>query len=515
MVITTDRMPSDFVRPTARAFIWGAAALVFPIYANASEWIFTPSLYVQESYSDNIRLAPASDAKSDFVTEVKPAIYVSGNDPHLKMNLFYNLQKLHYSHQPDSLHQELTARTDAELIDNWLFLDARVSNSRRNISAFGPQAFDNIQQSTNQSDVRINHISPFFYHHFPKLATAELRFEHDTVRSSGNLLDVSTDKILLTLIGDNFLRDWNWDAYYNTKQIDDTSLRKSRGHSEAFSLHHHVSDRLDFFLTNGYENENYLVNSGAQPEGRFWSAGANWSSNRSTFSLSAGKRFFGNTYSLNISRRSRKSTWSFGYGEDIVSTASEFIRLSQNDSANLLNELWSADIPNPVVRMQVVNAFLKTSQLFGHDKGAINYFSHSYFLQRQLRFAVAATSAKITILTTITATRRSAQTHSEIDSKLLFSNQQISNNITQIGGSAIWNWRMSARTSINVSATYDHITDKSERRDQNFAFALGLSRGLARNVSGSIDLRHMRHTSTQSGASYRENGISAALNLQL
>jgi len=458
---------------------------------------------------------PPSDAKSDFVTEVKPSIYISGNDPHLKVDMFCSLQKLHYSHQPDSLHQELTAKTDAELIDNWLFLDARVSNSRKNISAFGPQAFDNIQQSTNQSDVRINHISPFLHHHFPKLATAELRFEHDTVHSSGNLLDVSTDKMLFTLIGDNFLPNWNWDAYYNTKQIDDIYIGKSRGHSEAFSLHHHVSDRLDFFLKGGYEHENYLANSGAQPEGRFWSAGANWSSNRSTFSLSAGKRFFGNTYSLSVSRRSRKSSWSFDYGEDVVSTASEFIRLSQSDSANLLSELWSADIPNPVVRMQVVNAFLKTSQLLGPDRGSINYFSHSYFLQRQLRFAIAAMSAKSTILTTLSATRRLAQTSSEIDSKLLPLNRQTSNNIMQIGGSASWNWRMSARTSVNVSATYDQIRDKSERRDKNFAFAVGLSRGLARNVSGSIDLRHMRHNSTQSGASYRENGISAALNLQL
>lgn len=516
MVITINRIQGDLRQPIARVYIILATMIAFPTCGYASEWTFIPSIYLRGTYSDNIQLAQTSEARSDFVKEIKPAILISGNDARFKVNLSYRLQKLIYLHQSDSLHHELAAAANAELLDNWLFLDADSSNARQNISPFGPQTFDSIQQSTNQSDVRTNHISPYLHHTSPSRITSELRYAHDTVHSSDNLLDTTTDKIFLNFIGDNLSHNFSWDAYYYIKQINDINLTTSRGYSEAFTLRYHMSDRLGLFVTSGYERENYVTNSGIEPQGRFWNAGVNWNSDRSSLSLSAGKRFFGNTYSLSANRRNRKSLWSLSYGEDVTSTASEFIRLSQGDAANLLSELWSTEIPNPAIRKQVINAFLNTAQLLGPDRGAINYFSNNYFLQKQLSLTFAAMTAKSTLLMSISATRRSAQTNNVIDSKILPVIQQASESDTmQVGGSAGWNWHMSTRTSVNVSAVYDQTIGKGVRRDDNFALAVGLSRILRRNVIGSFDLRHMQHGSTQSGASYRENGISASLNFQL
>jgi uncharacterized protein (PEP-CTERM system associated) len=167
-----------------------------------------------------------------------------------------------------------------------------------------------------------------------------------------------------------------------------------------------------------------------------------------------------------------------------------------------------------VIRNQVVNTFLNTSQILGPDRGAINYFSYSYFLQKQLRLTAAAMTAKNTLQMSISATRRSVQTNNAINKKLLPATQSYSAT-TQVGASAGWNWHVSTRTSVNLSAFYDRTTGNGPRRDDNFAFVAGLSRILRRNVIGSFDLRHMRHGSTQSGASYRENGISAAINFKL
>lgn len=493
-----------------------ATVLTFPVCTNASECTFIPSLYMHESYSDNIQLAQKSEAKSGFITEVKPAISILCNSSNFKINLLYGLQKLIYIRQPESLHHELIMTANAELIDDWIFLDVDSSNSRKNISPFGPQAFDSIHQSANQSDVRINHISPFLHHVSPSHITSELRFAHDTVLSRRDLLDVTTDKISLDFIGDNLSNNFSWDAYYYIKQINDANFRKLRGHSEAISLRYHILDRFGLFMTSGHEHESYFTNSGISPQGRFWTAGANLSSNRSSLSFSMGKRFFGNTFSLAASRRSRKSILSFSYGEDITSTASEFLRISQSDVANLLSRLWSTNIPNPVIRNQVINTFLNTSQILGPESGAINYFSYSYFLQKQLRVTAAAMTAKSTLLMSVSATRRAAPTHNVIDRKSLPATQQASDSdTTQVGASAGWNWRMSTRTSVNLSAVYDRTTGNGPRRDNDFALVAGLSRILRRNVIGSFDLRHMRHGSTQSGASYRENGISAALNFHL
>jgi uncharacterized protein (PEP-CTERM system associated) len=330
MVITINRIHGDLRRPIAGAYIMLAAVLAFPTRTNASEWAFIPSLYIRESYSDNIQLTQTSEARSDFVTEVKPSISIFRNDANLKINLFYGLQKLLYLRQPESLHHELMMTTNAELLNDWLFLDLDSSNSRKTISPFGPQTFDNIQRNPNQSDVRMSHISPFLHHVSPSRITTELRFAHDTIHSSGDLLDVTADKISLNFIGENLPHNFSWDAYYYIKQTNDANLSKLRGHSEAFSLHYNMLDRFRLFMTTGYELESYLANSGISPQGRFWTTGVNWRSDRSSLSLSIGERFFGNTFSLNASRRSHKSILSIRYGEDITSTASEFLRMSQS-----------------------------------------------------------------------------------------------------------------------------------------------------------------------------------------
>lgn len=517
MAITTSQIKGNLLQPIARAYVFFAVATAFPTHATASNWTFIPSIHIRESYSDNIQLAPPPQARGDFVSEVTPSISIMGNDAHVKMDLFYSLQKLFYLRQPDSLYHELAATANAELLDDWLFVDVKTSKSRKNISTFGPQVFDNLQQTANQSSVRTNHISPFIHHNFPSFATSELRLAHDTVSSNDNLLDVSTNKVFLTLKGDNFEPNWNWDAYYNAEQTDDARINNGRRHSEALSLRYNVSDQLGIFVTNGYEYENFVANSGDQARGRFYLAGVNLASNRSNLSLSAGNRFFGRTYNINASRHSRNAIWSLSYEEDITTTAAEFLRLSQNEAANLLGELWSTTIPDPVARKQVVTAFLNASQLLGPDQGSVNYFSRGYLLQKQLRLSVAAMSAKSTLLIAISATRRSAQANSAIDGKLFPFEQQIGdNNTRQTDVSAAWNWRMSTRTSLNVNAMYGRVTTgNSERKDSNLALAVGLSRVLRSKIIGSFNMRHMRHNSTLSGTSYRENGVSAAVTLQL
>src|SRR4051794_416825 len=98
MVITTNRIHGNLRQPIAGAYIMLAAALIFPTCTNASEWTFIPSLYFRESYSDNIQLAQTSEARSDFVTELKPSISISRNDANFKINLLYGVQKLTYLH---------------------------------------------------------------------------------------------------------------------------------------------------------------------------------------------------------------------------------------------------------------------------------------------------------------------------------------------------------------------------------------------------------------------------------
>lgn len=513
MVITISHGQIHLLRAIVSAC--SMIAIVLPSPVSATDWKFVPTLRLRESYSDNVDLAPPPLAKAAFISEVAPGVSIIGTGPRLNLNLAYSLQKIINTHQGDTLNHQLHAAANAKLLDDWLFVDASSNISRYNVSAFGPQAIDDILQTDNQSTVQTNRISPFLSHRFKGIANTELRYLYQTVSTGNDLLSVKTDEFLLNASGDNGGHGWNWDARYDEKRIDDHDLVPVRISNVFFSLHYPVSSKLNAFATTGYEKQGYTTTEQAQ--GSFWSVGMGWyPSSRNSVVVSGGRRFFGNTYALDASHRSRKATWVLNYNEDITTTQAQFGRLSGNDSATLLDQLWSVSIPDRQQRQQFVHDFIRFSQLLGPDSGAINYFSHRYFLQKQMNLSMASASQKSAMVLGISATERTAQTSNTIDIPLLVPfDLALEDKTRQMGANAGWNWRMAARTSASFGVSYSHIHSMSTgRKDGNLAFSVGLSRTLQPGVTASVDLRRVRHTSTQ-GGDFRENGISATLNFQL
>ncbi len=129
---------------------------------------------------------------------------------------------------------------------------------------------------------------------------------------------------------------------------------------------------------------------------------------------------------------------------------------------------------------------------------------------------MAASTPKSTLALGLTATRRTAQSSIGVDSVLLPAfDFALEDRTRQVGASAAWNTRLSARTSVSVSAAYSAATSLNVgRKDNNLALGAVLTRQLQRKVDGAIELRHVRHNSNH-GRDYRENAISASLNFQL
>ncbi|HEX5342435.1 MAG TPA: TIGR03016 family PEP-CTERM system-associated outer membrane protein, partial [Duganella sp.] len=145
--------------------------LMLPVAAVPADWTVTPTLRLRSSYSDNMNLAPPHQARGQYTAEVSPGVLVSSDAPQLKLALSYTLQKIGYSRQPGRTAQQLDAVAHAELLPDWLFLDARSGISERNVSAFGPQLLDPAQRTGNSSTVHTTAFSPYLHHYFRGLAT--------------------------------------------------------------------------------------------------------------------------------------------------------------------------------------------------------------------------------------------------------------------------------------------------------------------------------------------------------
>ncbi|WP_444843594.1 TIGR03016 family PEP-CTERM system-associated outer membrane protein [Duganella caerulea] len=484
--------------------------LSLPACAIPAEWTVVPSLRMRESYTNNMNLAPPGNAQDEFTTELAPGIAVSTDGPHLKLALDYSLQKIHYTHRADRSTQQLDAQGHADLMRDWLYLDARSSISQQNISPFGPQVLEATQVTANSSTVRATSISPYLQHHFHGLATAQLRYDYQRV-TGGGLLGVRSDDTNLRLTGDNDGQGWNWDMRADLKHIDDNALPPVTMNDTALTLSYPLNSRLSLSATGGYEKSDYYT-GGAQPQGRHWSAGGNWTpSPRTKVAASVGRRYFGNTYSLDAEYRMHSMFWSLNYNEDITTTHGEFLRIQPTGLSDFLYQLWATRIPDPQTRLQTIKVFLLISQMLGPD-GNVNFFSHRYFLQKDWKLATVYTSPRSALALSLTSTRRTAQSSSAIDSPLLKPDElALEDRTRQTAAQAGWNWRMSPRSSVTVGASHSRAESLSTgRSDRNSVLTLALTHQLQPKVSASVDLRHVRHTSN-AGGDYRENGIGAAL----
>ena len=487
--------------------------LVLPAGVRSADWTVTPSLVVREAYSDNIHLAPSGQAQGEFTTEVSPGVAITATGPRLTLALDYSLHRVAYTHEPDRNNQQLAASIHAAAVPDWLFLDAQSTISQQNISAFGQQRIDNSQSTSNSETIHTTSFSPYLRHYFRGFATVELRHDYQHV-GSGGLLEVHSNDSSARVTSDNGGQGWTWQLYADHRVIDDAALAPVTMDDASLTLNFPLNSRFALFTTRGYESNDYHA-LGDNPKGRYWSAGASWTpSVRTSISASLGRRYFGRTHTLDASYRMRSMFWTLQYNEDITTSQDQFLSLPPTAVSDFLNQLWLSRIPDPQVRQQTIKAFLGLSQLLG-PTGNVNYFSHRYFLQKQWQLSTVYSGIRSALSLTAASSGRTAQTASSVDSLLLAPDQlSLEDRTRQNSLQAGWNWQLSPRDGLNLSASTNTVRSLStSRKDRNDVLMLSLTRQLAPRISASADLRHVRHTSN-AGGDYRENGASVTLSMQ-
>lgn len=521
MVTTTAKVTRNRHRALVPAICSAAAAMaLLSSPSGAADWKITPTLELRETYSDNIGLFAAGNEKSDFVTQINPGISLKGNGPRLKVNARYGMQNLIYAEESsrNAVRHLLSADANAELLDDFLFLDGKASISQQNISAFNAQTADSINTTNNLTETRTYSISPYLRHRFGSTATSELRYTHDSVDSStSGLLAREADHILLKIISGTAFNTLGWGLDYSKQRTDYTSAGAADLDMESLSgqLRYRILPRLSLIGTGGYEKFSYLSISD-KPESAFWSAGFSWTpAERTSLMASAGKRFFGTTYALKANHRTRRTVWNVDYSEDITTTQSQFLVPATIDTANFLGQLLTTQYPDLTSeeRQKVIDDFIRQTGLPSSLSESINYFTNRVLLQKRLQASVALNGAKNTLVLSVFNMLREAQTSQDIDSSLLgSSNLALYDNTRQVGASALWNWRLSAVTSANIGVGYTRISSiGTDRKDNTRTLKIGLARKFQPKLHGALDFRHNQRDSNLSGGDYSENAITASL----
>jgi uncharacterized protein (PEP-CTERM system associated) len=479
-------------------------------------WRIMPRLSLRETISDNIRLRPENDARSDFVTQINPGLLLTGIGRRYDVSVDYTMNNLIYAEQSNltRTRHQLNARGTAELVENLFFVDGRALMFQQNASLFGPQALDNVNATGNRADIKMFTVSPYLRHRFQDFASTELRYTHGIVQSDASALRNSQrDGFQAGLNSGEAFRTLRWGFNYSNQMIHlersnrDIELERSIG-----NLRYMVTPQFGLTATGGYERNSFISIRG-NTSSPTWTVGFTWDpSPRTSIVANAGKRFFGDTYFASARHRTRLTAWDLSYIEDIT-TFNQQAGLGGINTAGSLNQLLNPGA-NPG------NILSNTDFLLGQGipGDALNFLTNRLFLQKRLQASVAMNGASNTLVFRIFNMTRQAYSPEEVDIDLIgAANLALLRHTRQTGANALWSYRISELTRAHLSGQYAKFYFLStDRVDDIATVRLGLTRQLRQaqpNLNGMIELRHNQRDSNQAGADYRENAITASLNM--
>ena len=492
-----------------------------------ADWRVVPALALSERYTDNFYQESNDLKRSQFISELTPSVAFSKTGPRLNLN--GTAQWRHFAYRDDDLRDTLDHSFEyamsgrGTLAEDLLYVDASASARPNNISAFGPRVEDAPYLSANQAKVKTWRISPYLQQRYGRSATLALRYARDRVEGGRGARGFGTsvgDSVIASLASGPAFGKLGWSLTHVRQDLDDSYNGETSSEATTASLRYALTAR--FFLTASVGHDSYqFVGLGNDTAGRNWSLGFDWApSLRTRMSASVGRHFYGQTGSLSLLHRSRRTSWNIAYNDGVTTAREQFLLPSTIDTSELLDRLFAASITDPLVRQQAVAAYMRENGLPPSLSENINFLSNRYFRQKELLGTMAFKMARTSAVLTLSGSERLALSSEQSDSVLLGTQVGSRNdNVRQYGATASTNYRLSPRSSAIASVSWGRsrslTTDIVDTRRE---FRVGLTHQLGRNLRAVVDLSRRFGTYGRLGRDsgpYHEHSISASLSAQL
>jgi uncharacterized protein (PEP-CTERM system associated) len=274
-----------------------------------------------------------------------------------------------------------------------------------------------------------------------------------------------------------------------------------------------ISPTVGLLAQAGYESYSSGI-PGSVLEGSRWGAGLEWTPTpRTRLAATAGKRFDDDAYNFEFHHRTRLTTWSAGYSEDVTTARSEFFVPATASTAGTLGQLFLSQFPDPVARQKAVEEFIARTGLPPRLGAPVNFFSDQLFLVKRWQASAGFLGVRNTLVANAFAETREVLFGGAVGPGT--GDFAASNSIRATGASLAWNWRVTARNAWNLGAGYtrNEFLD-SNRVDDLTYIRMGFTRQFQPRLSGSLYYRRQQNESAQSAFSYTENAGVATLQMK-
>lgn len=480
-------------------------------------WEFHPTISVEETYTDNVRLSRRGRESSDWVTQVRPGFTLRNVGPRLRLDLTYAPELVYRSREEThDVYQHLRGVGSAEVVGDLLFVDAQAYATRQNVSALGPVSTSDVNNTGNRTSVRAYNVSPYLRRDFGQAFQGELRFTHSAVEyGTSDVFSSEAERIDAIVRSGPAYRRLTWNAAYVKEHVRYTETGQSvdleRISAGARQL---ITANAGVLLNAGYEDNNYLT-VGPAPRGRFWSIGPEWTPTpRTRVAATTGRRFFGRTRTLDFSHRTRLSTWVVQYDEDLTTGRGQVFVPTAFDTAAYLDTLLLARIPEANARRAAVQTLIAQAALPSALTTPVNYVTTVPFVQKRLQASFGLNGVRNTVFANAYRQTRDASAADAALGQAAAGDLALSPRTVQTGGGLLWSLRLSPVTTSNL--TVDVMRSEFpaiDRHDTVTSARLALVRRLQPHLTGTVAVRTLQNRSNVEAAEYREKAVTVGLHL--
>lgn len=478
----------------ALAGLWCAGASSILMAQEEPPFTVTPRLTVGTTFTDNVGLRESGEEISDLILRVSPGVSATADGNRVSGQADYSLRNLYYLREDDRNQAThlFNLRGNAEVLEDFFFLDASAQRREQAFSLIDPAGLGGGVGENEATEVTNWRVSPYVTQRLGRFANVTARYAHDRTEYGRGVRDQYTDTYMVNMDSGTLFGRFFWNADYSLRETeyqedadnptlgDDVRLETISG-----TAGWELTRNLRVFGTVGEERNEYS-SAVDDREGSFWNAGFTWAPSRNTsLEATAGERFFGDTYSLSLQHRRRRTLWEASYYEEISTTQRrgrrDFTELSGAELQELFGEIETLEDLFVVTREEV-SVFERAQTSVTLDL-------------RRSRWQLLAYRSERRFLQDPFDTARDQ---------------------TQTGVQGTLVWELGPTVDWNTSLRYARVD--FEERDEGHEILrsgrTGLSREFGPNVDGSVTYRHQQRTSEGgAGREFRENAIIATMTM--
>ncbi|WP_297529659.1 TIGR03016 family PEP-CTERM system-associated outer membrane protein [Thiohalobacter sp.] len=490
------------------------AALAVPALALAdATWQLEPRVTVSETWTDNVGLDQPGQEESDFITQIMPGIAARKEGGRLRLVADYQLQSLVFARDGsrNDVYHRLFAKGDADLVEDWLFVDFGASRSQSIVDAEERLTLDNFNRTANRADVVSYYVSPYLRHDFGGRFRTEIGYHAEQRDYERGAADTYRQRVTARFSNGFRFTRLSWQLDYRDEILRRQRLRNPEFRSLAGVVGYRLWRGLSLVARAGKE-DNSFSSVRRVTNGSYWSGGARWASRH--FSVEALKgnndqgvsvkltpsarttldvRFRdrsvglnpGVTWSGDFTHRTRRSRWNLRYFEDTITV--QQLQPYGGNQVQLVFGGGTVEFRDPVTGDPV---FLTEEGLFSLTDSVI---------ERQ--------RATATFGYRFPRHRLRLTLFDEQRDLLLNGGEQDAR-----GGTLSWRWDVGVRTYSNLRYGRQNSTFTASNRKRDFRYwSLELSRTLRPDATGSLRYRYAEQDSGTGGRDRQENRLTLQL----